>query len=155
MKVNILHIMNPYGIQCWEQPWSPYSHPDNHLRVVSTFSRSKGPSICRSSTARSSARGSPRRVDFSKFWESQSYTLEVQLPPFLIGWFPSFTIILAGGVIIIQKEPPFLEWWLTSRVYNTISSYIENHRHFKKLLTSKDWPKKTSPAVSQLAPIVK
>ena len=28
----------------------------------------------------------------------------------------SFTIILVGEKINIQKEPPFLQWWLTSRV---------------------------------------
>ena len=45
MKVNILHIMNPYGIQCWEQPLSPYSHPcSHHQRVDLDVLRSKGPS---------------------------------------------------------------------------------------------------------------
>ena len=33
------------------------------------------------------------------------------------GWFPSFTIILEWVKIIFQKEPLFLKWWLTSRVY--------------------------------------
>ena len=45
------------------------------------------------------------------------------------------------GFIIIQKEPAFLEWWFTSRVYNTISSYIEHidtSKNIKKLITSKD-----------------
>ena len=36
-------------------------------------------------------------------------------PPFFIGWFPSFTIILLGIYHLPKGVSPFLKWWLTSR----------------------------------------
>ena len=46
-------------------------------------------------------------------WIFLKHTLEVQ-PPFFIGWFPNHHYF-SRGLSSSKKEPPFFQWWLTSR----------------------------------------
>ena len=46
---------------------------------------------------------------------------------------PSFTIFYYVRFIILQKEPPFLKWWLTSRVYILSNMFVKKNGNNKTL----------------------